>query len=105
MPELRKDPIIGRWVIISTERGRKPSSFAPVPQRREASLCPFCPGHEDSTPPEVMAYRVPGSEPNRPGWNLRVISNKYPALIIEGSLNREPKGIYDRMNGIGAHEV
>jgi len=105
MPELRKDPVIGRWVIISTERGRKPSSFIPVPKRREASLCPFCPGHEDSTPPEVMAYRASGTEPNMPGWSLRVISNKYPALIIEGALNREPKGIYDCMNGIGAHEV
>ncbi|UCG62731.1 MAG: galactose-1-phosphate uridylyltransferase [Candidatus Zixiibacteriota bacterium] len=105
MPELRKDPIIGRWVIISTERGRRPSSFSSVSKRNFARMCPFCPGHEDNTPPEISAYRQPGSEPDRPGWTLRVIPNKYPALIVEGGLNREPKGLYDRMSGIGAHEV
>ncbi len=105
MPELRRDPITGRWVIISTERGKRPTSFTAVSKRVAAKMCPFCPGHEDSTPPEIMAYRKPGTEPNKPGWSLRVISNKYPALIIEGNLNREPKGIYDKMNGIGAHEV
>ena len=71
----------------------------------DAVMCPFCPGHEDATPPEVMAYRDPGSEPNRPGWKLRVTPNKFPALKVEGTVNREPQGIYDRMNGIGAHEV
>ncbi len=105
MPELRKDPIIGRWVIISTERGRRPSAFQSVSHPLEAAQCPFCPGNESATPPEVRAYRAPNSEPNRPGWTLRVISNKYPALMIEGTLNRAPDGIYDRMNGIGAHEV
>jgi len=105
MPELRKDPIIGRWVIISTERGRRPSSFQSVPQKNAAKMCPFCPGHENNTPPEIMAYRKQGTEPNQPGWTLRVIPNKFPALIVEGALNREPKGIYDKMYGIGAHEV
>jgi len=53
----------------------------------------------------VLAYRDSGSEPNGPGWRLRVISNKYPALKVEGSLDRKPRGIYDSMNGVGAHEV
>jgi UDPglucose--hexose-1-phosphate uridylyltransferase len=105
MPELRKDPITGRWVIISTERGKRPTSFGSVSKRKEAHLCPFCPGHEDSTPPEILSYREPGTEPNRPGWRLRVMPNKYPALVVEGALSREPQGIYDKMNGIGAHEV
>jgi UDPglucose--hexose-1-phosphate uridylyltransferase len=105
MPELRKDPILGRWVIISSERGRRPSSFSTVRRHDDVTLCPFCPGNEHHTPPEVLAFREPGTEPNRPGWRLRVIPNKYPALKIEGTLNREPKGIYDRMNGVGAHEV
>lgn len=105
MPELRKDPIIGRWVIISTERAKRPTSFVAISDRKLPKLCPFCPGHESSTPPEIIAYRDPDSEPNQPGWTLRVISNKYPALVVEGVLNREPKGLYDKMRGIGAHEV
>jgi UDPglucose--hexose-1-phosphate uridylyltransferase len=68
-------------------------------------LCPFCPGNEDHTPPEILAFREHGTIPNRPGWRLRVIPNKYPALKVEGALDPEPKGIYDRMNGVGAHEV
>jgi UDPglucose--hexose-1-phosphate uridylyltransferase len=105
MPELRKDPIIGRWVIISTERGRRPSSYQTVAPATEAVRCPFCPGNEDATPPEIMAYRDPHSEPNAPGWRLRVTPNKFPALKVEGSLDPEPAGMYDRMNGVGAHEV
>jgi len=105
MPELRKDPIVGRWVIISTDRGKRPMSFRSVAPKVAASMCPFCPGREGNTPPEILAYRDAGSEPNQPGWSLRVIPNKYPALRVEGELNREPKGLYDRMSGVGAHEV
>jgi UDPglucose--hexose-1-phosphate uridylyltransferase len=105
MPELRKDPIIGRWVIISTERGKRPTSFGRSEKKISPQACPFCPGNESATPREIIAYRKDGSEPNKPGWSLRVVSNKYPALRIEGELTREPEGIYDRMNGIGAHEV
>ncbi len=105
MPELRKDPVIGRWVIIATERSKRPSSFQSVSQRGSARLCPFCPGAEANTPQEILAYRNPGTEPNKPGWSLRVFPNKYPALVVEGSLTREPHGVYDKMNGIGAHEV
>lgn len=105
VPELRKDPITGRWVIISTDRGRRPTSFSSVSRHQDAKMCPFCPGQEHSTPPEILSYRSPETEPNKPGWTLRVTPNKYPALIVEGSLNRVPEGIYDKMNGIGAHEV
>ncbi len=106
MPELRKDPISGRWVIISTERGKRPSDFPPIPKRAgDPKKCPFCPGNEAQTPPEIVSYRPDGSRPNTPGWKLRVVPNKFPALKIEGNLNREGKGIFDRMNGIGAHEV
>ena len=105
MPELRKDPIVGRWVIISTERGKRPTDFSTLSEKKENSACPFCPGNESATPPEVLAFRPNDSEPNKPGWTLRVISNKYPALMIEGDLNREGRGIFDKMNGVGAHEV
>jgi UDPglucose--hexose-1-phosphate uridylyltransferase len=105
MPELRKDPILGRWVIISTERGKRPSDFTSPPKMREPKMCPFCPGNEHLTPPEIFSLRPDGSKANTPGWTLRVISNKYPALKIEGDLNREGEGMFDKMNGVGAHEV
>ena len=104
-PELRKDPVIDRWVIISTDRGKRPQDYPQPPRRIDPSVCPFCPGNEAATPPEVLALRADGTAPNMPGWNVRAISNKYPALRIEGELNREGVGIFDKMNGVGAHEV
>ncbi|MCK5732697.1 MAG: galactose-1-phosphate uridylyltransferase [Candidatus Latescibacteria bacterium] len=105
MPQLRKDPILGRWVIISTERGRRPSDFAAVREERKGGFCPFCPGNEDKTPPEILVVGREGGEPNSPGWTLRVIPNKFPALQVEGDLERRGVGMFDMMNGIGAHEV
>jgi UDPglucose--hexose-1-phosphate uridylyltransferase len=106
LPELRKDPVTGRWVIISTDRQKRPNDFR---LERAAILgrehCPFCPGHEAMTPPEVMSYRQNGGAPNTPGWEVRVVPNKFPALQVEGMLDREGEGMFDRMNGIGAHEV
>ena len=92
-------------MIIATDRARRPADFT----RESASVtgsryCPFCPGHEGKTPPEVLAYRNSGG-PNEPGWTLRVVPNKFPALRVEGDLDRQGEGLYDRMNGIGAHEV
>jgi UDPglucose--hexose-1-phosphate uridylyltransferase len=106
MPELRKDPVTGRWVIISTERRKRPSDFRlERHQVLRDEYCPFCAGREDLTPPEVFAYRSNGTGRNGPGWDLRVVPNKFPALQVEGGLDREGEGMFDRMNGIGAHEV
>lgn len=105
MPELRKDPVVGRWVIISTERSRRPTNFNPVHVEKTGHFCPFCPGQEDKTPPEVYAYRPQGGGANGPGWQVRVVPNKFPALQIEGTLDRRGEGLYDKMNGVGAHEV
>jgi UDPglucose--hexose-1-phosphate uridylyltransferase len=106
MPELRKDPVTDRWVIISTDRQKRPNDFR---IERAAILgrdqCPFCPGREALTPPEVLSYRQNGSAPNTPGWDVRVVPNKFPALQVEGTLDRAGEGMFDRMNGIGAHEV
>ena len=106
MSELRKDPVTGRWVIISTDRRKRPTDFrlesvqiAPDPS------CPFCEGHEGMTPRELLAYRRNGSAPNTAGWDLRVVPNQFPVLRVEGSLDRQGEGLFDKMNGIGAHEV
>jgi len=104
MPELRRDPIVGRWVIIATERARRPNQFRRA-EEPPGGLCPFCPGHEDKTPPEVYVAGRSAVPANVPGWQIRVVPNRYPALMIEGDLDREASGIYDRMNGVGAHEV
>jgi UDPglucose--hexose-1-phosphate uridylyltransferase len=106
LPELRKDPVTGRWVIISTDRQKRPTDFHFERARIiTGEHCPFCPGREDMTPPEVRAFRQNGSAPNSPGWDLRVVPNRFPALQVEGNLDREGEGLFDRMNGIGAHEV
>ena len=106
MPELRKDPVTGRWVIISTERRKRPTDFRLEPAAVvSGEYCPFCAGREELTPPEVLAFRNHGGAPNSPGWELRVVPNKFPALQVEGTLDREGEGLFDRMNGIGAHEV
>jgi len=105
MSELRKDPISGRWVIISVERGKRPTDFISPSQRKRGGFCPFCPGNEYTTPEEIMAFRPPGTAPNSPGWTLRVMPNKFPALQVGGDLNKVGVGIFDMMNGIGAHEV
>ncbi|MBZ5514338.1 MAG: galactose-1-phosphate uridylyltransferase [Acidobacteriia bacterium] len=106
MPELRKDPITGRWVIIATDRAKRPTDFVREKvEIRGSGFCPFCPGNESKTPPEILAYRKDGGQRDVPGWSLRVVANKFPALGIEGTLNRQGEGLYDKMNGIGAHEV
>ena len=110
MPELRKDPIVGRWVIISTDRAKRPTDFVREGVKIRGGFCPFCYGNESKTPPEIQAYRPsanggPPPERDSPGWTVRVVPNKFPALGIEGDLNRQAEGMFDKMNGIGAHEV
>jgi UDPglucose--hexose-1-phosphate uridylyltransferase len=104
MSELRWDPLKQHWVIIATDRGRRPRDFQVEPETDAMTNCPFCYGNEDKTPPEIFAIR-PGGEPNSPNWRVRVIPTKYPALRIEGELNKRGHGPYDVMEGIGAHEV
>ncbi|MDD5456908.1 MAG: DUF4931 domain-containing protein [Candidatus Margulisbacteria bacterium] len=105
MSELRKDPLTNRWVIISQERSARPSDTKMEHSHLEHSFCPFCEGHEDKTPPEIMAIRKEGSKPNSPGWIVRVIPNKFPVMNSNQELKRYGIGMYDAMSGTGAHEV
>lgn len=106
MPELRKDPVLGRWIIISKERSKRPTDFLVQKSEVAGGFCPLCPGNEGTTPPEVYAYHENNfRQKDVPGWQVRVVPNKYPALVIEGDIDKEGEGLYDKMNGIGAHEV
>jgi UDPglucose--hexose-1-phosphate uridylyltransferase len=105
MGELRRDPVVGRWVIVDTDRPKKPEDFKYEQYIPSGGLCPFCYGNEFMTPPEISCFRDPGTGANAPGWQVRVVANKFPALQIEGELDRRGLGIYDMSNGIGAHEV
>jgi UDPglucose--hexose-1-phosphate uridylyltransferase len=110
MPELRKDPISDRWVVIATERGRRPSDFGggeatKMVTEEHVATCPFCQGNEKKTPPEIVAYRQFGTAPDSPGWDVRVTANKFPALVAEGEIKRSGTGLFDMISGIGAHEV
>lgn len=105
MPQLRKDPITGRWVIIAAERAKRPEDFLTKQEQMVDDGCPFCQGKEDKTPPEIFAIRNPGTKLNQPGWSVRVVPSIAPILRVEGKLNRHGKGLYDLMNGVGAHEI
>jgi len=105
MSELRKDPVIGRWVIVATERGKRPTDFVSVVKSEEPVYCPFCEGNENMTPAEIYAIRDSNSLANSRGWKIRVVPNKFPALRVEGTVDREGMGMFDKMSGIGAHEV
>ena len=104
MNELRRDPITGRWIIVFSDRMPNPSEFKVESHQKKKDGCPFCWGNESMTPPEVIAHRRYGP-PNSSNWSVRVVPNKFPALRIEGSLDKQGIGVFDMMNGIGAHEV
>jgi len=105
MSELRRDPIIGRWVIISTERAKRLLENKKEFEKTSDQSSPFCMGNENMPPREILAYRETAMPKDSDGWWLRVIPNKFPALKVEGTLNRQGEGMYDKMNGLGAHEV
>ncbi len=108
MSELRQDPATKRWVIISTERAKRPHDFIrkstveTEPEHRDD--CPFCTGNEHNTPPELYAIRD-GTAPDTPGWKVRVIPNRFAALSSTAMLNVEFPDIFTTISGFGAHEV
>ena len=105
MSELRKDPVVDRWVIIASERSKRPNATAPTIKSNSDEPCPFCAGHEAETPPEVLAYRDASTWANSPGWRVRVVPNKYPALASVRDIPGSADSPYRAMAGLGAHEV
>jgi UDPglucose--hexose-1-phosphate uridylyltransferase len=76
--ELRRNPVGGGLAVVAPARATRPADAAG--RGGGAPPCPFCAGNEALTPPEVDAIRAAGSMPNGPGWRVRVVPNKYPAL-------------------------
>jgi UDPglucose--hexose-1-phosphate uridylyltransferase len=103
-PEFRRDPLHHTWVVFAPKRQRRPQDFGPAIMQG-GHLDPFSAGNERLTPREVYAVRDETSKPNEPGWRVRVVPNRYPAMEIEGPLEGSPVGLYDHLSGIGAHEV
>jgi len=104
MAEFRHDPVHRRWIIATVDRSRGPQDFQVPARAPDEGFCPFCAGQESKTPPEIYALR--SSSHDRPGWQVRVFPNKYPALSSdEREIRRGAHGIYDWINGIGAHEI
>lgn len=104
MHELRKDPLLGRWVAVLSD-SKAPGEYRVPSEDIEELNCILCSGREKETPPEITAIRREGTQPNTPGWWARVIPSFKPILQIEGDLGRRGVGMYDRMNSIGANEI
>jgi UDPglucose--hexose-1-phosphate uridylyltransferase len=115
--ELRKDYLLNRWVVIATERARRPSDFSKQKtEPAKTSVCPLCSGNEEMTPPAVLVYLQENGEIKKTidkngfrqkNWLIRVIPNLFPAFS-------PPEGIFDNNqimrnayfgNAIGNHEV
>jgi UDPglucose--hexose-1-phosphate uridylyltransferase len=102
MSELRKDPVINRWVITLDDK-----NFVPHPEYRIPSglpekdpLCPFCPGNEDKTGKTISLVKGKNAE-----WSVRVIPNNNPYLKVETELKKKGVSIFDVISGTGANEV
>lgn len=132
MPEYRKDILLDEWVIIATERAKRPENFKEEKlkiSQPPASVCPFDRGNEGMTPPEVLRvdrfgnYYIQGIKKDNTkdlkngktgccnknesfdDWKIRVVPNKFPALIPDALPVSHQKGIYTSMEGFGIHEV
>lgn len=105
MSELRKDPIINRWVIIASERAKRPLTFPASREKKSGGFCPLCPGNEEKTPAPIYTDWIENSSGESKRWRLRVVMNKFPALERDGVLTHQTGGFYEMMAGVGAHEV
>jgi UDPglucose--hexose-1-phosphate uridylyltransferase len=103
-PQLRRDPIVDRWVLIAPERARRPFQLGEVASTSPADWCPFCEGEESRTPPEVFALRQPNTRTDGPGWSVRVVPNIFPAARRDVP-NCEGNLFFQAATGYGVHEI
>lgn len=104
MSELRQNLATKEWVIIAVERAKRPHEFVDARHSDCAdgpvwdAHCPFCPGNEEV---ELDVLRVP----REGAWGVRIVGNRYPALSVDGDLERQYIGLQRRISGVGYHEV
>lgn len=104
MPEMRQNRFTKEWVIIATERAKRPEEFSVKRDGKElphfSPTCPFCPGNEKLAPPEIARIQGPDGE-----WQVRMVPNKFAALAREGMPERKISGSHRTMNAVGIHDV
>ncbi|MGB7062590.1 MAG: galactose-1-phosphate uridylyltransferase [Candidatus Zixiibacteriota bacterium] len=109
MSELRVNRATKEWIIVATERAKRPHQFRAMRTEEEIPPydpnCPFCPGNERQTPPEEYALTRKRSVKNKPGWRIRVVSNKFPALDPKKRLSKISGKFFRTTSGVGKHEV
>ena len=105
MPQFRQDPVSGQWVIIAGNRSKRPYEFRTADARIESTVCPFCEGNEDQTPHEVFAYRDPPTNKNGPGWHVRIVPNKFPALDFDYERPVPFDELYSVQPAHGIHDI
>lgn len=101
MPELRKDYFLDRWVIIATDRAKRPHEFQhPTVSQKKETVCAFCAGNEHLTPGEISRVERNGK------WTIRVIPNKYPAVKLQGDATiKTHNEFYTFADAYGSHEI
>jgi UDPglucose--hexose-1-phosphate uridylyltransferase len=103
--ELRKDPLLGRWIAVLNEP-KSPPDYGASPSEKEAEdSCALCAGREEETGREIMSIPRDRRSGEASGWWTRVIPNFHPIFQVEGDLGRRGEGMYDRMGSIGANEI
>lgn len=111
--EMRKDYLLNRWVVIASQRKRRPTDFVRVKEKRRPTICPFCPGNEHMTPPAVLLYMPNGKKEKdtdtvrRKDWLVRCIPNLYPAFSPPENQEKRVlgEGDYISQEAVGHHEV
>ena len=96
MAELRKNPLTREWVIVAA---------APPALGDSTKPCPYCPGNEALSAPELLSYRDPKTAPDSAGWRVRVVANAASYFQGEGDLGRRDERIYDTMCTVGGDEI
>ncbi|MCW4034782.1 MAG: DUF4921 family protein [Candidatus Bathyarchaeota archaeon] len=112
--EVRKDYLLNRWVVIATNRNKRPTDFVKKQESKQDGICPLCPGNEHLTPPAVLVYLLADGEIVKEkeqndlrlkDWVLRVVPNLFPVFVVPKQDDVIIKKGPQLANAVGHHEV